>query len=77
MQIAGIKGMVAGIVNTGIALAWGDSLPDMVTIAAAGIVGALGYGVSLVLFVLACGIWGARALVRIFPLRPSLVWRFL
>lgn len=53
VQIAGLKGLVAGIVNTGIAFALGHSLPDAATVAAAGIVGVLGYGVSLALFVVA------------------------
>lgn len=53
VQIAGIKGLVAGTVNLGIALALGQSLPSLPTVLAAGIVGFCGYGVSLVMFVLA------------------------
>ena len=53
VQIAGLKGLVAGLVNIGIALALGYTLPSTALTAAAGIVGVLGYGVSLVLFVLA------------------------
>ncbi|MDO8413434.1 MAG: EamA family transporter [Gallionellaceae bacterium] len=70
VQIAGIKGMVAGIVNTGIALAWGDALPDMATLAAAGILGALGYGVSLVLFVLALRHLGSARTGAYFSTAP-------
>ncbi|MBS0521376.1 MAG: EamA family transporter [Proteobacteria bacterium] len=53
VQIAMIKGLAAGTVNLILALSHGASLPPPPAIAAAGIVGFLGYGVSLVLFVLA------------------------
>lgn len=51
--LAGFKGMVAGVVNTGMALVLGARLPGAVAMGEAMIVGLLGYGVSLVLFVLA------------------------
>ncbi len=51
--IAAAKGTVAGAVNTGFALAQGAVLPPAATIAATAAVGLAGYGVSLVLFVLA------------------------
>lgn len=53
VQIAAIKGGVAGFINIGIALALGNRLPDIPHMAAAGIIGLCGYGVSLVMFVLA------------------------
>ncbi|AWU94801.1 DMT family transporter [Azospirillum ramasamyi] len=53
MDIAMIKGLVAGCVNVGIALALGDGMPAVPTMIAAMLVGLLGYGVSLVLFVFA------------------------
>lgn len=53
LQIAGIKGLVAGSVNLGIALMLGHSLPETRTVMLAGVVGFCGYGLSLVLFVLA------------------------
>ncbi|WP_418208599.1 EamA family transporter [Azospirillum humicireducens] len=53
VDIAAIKGVVAGSVNVGIATALGDGLPAVPTVAAAMLVGLLGYGVSLVLFVIA------------------------
>ncbi len=53
MDIAAIKGLVAGGVNVGIALALGDGMPAAPTMIAAMLVGLLGYGVSLVLFVFA------------------------
>lgn len=54
VQIATIKGLVAGSVNLVIALAWlGIALPEASRLAIAGLVGFCGYGLSLVLFVLA------------------------
>jgi drug/metabolite transporter (DMT)-like permease len=53
VQIAMIKGLVAGTVNLGLALAHGATLPGAAVLAGAAAVGFLGYGVSLVLFVLA------------------------
>jgi drug/metabolite transporter (DMT)-like permease len=53
MQIAAIKGLAAGAVNLGLALSRGAHLPSPTAMLAAGVVGFLGYGVSLVLFVLA------------------------
>lgn len=59
--VAGLKGWVAGIVNVTIALALGASLPKGVVISEALLVGFLGYGASLVLFVLALrGLGSAR-----------------
>ena len=51
--IAGSKGVAAGLVNTAIAAALGATLPAPPVLASAMAVGLLGYGVSLVLFVLA------------------------
>lgn len=53
VQIAGVKGLVAGSVNLCIALTLGYSFPDNKTILTAGVVGFCGYGLSLVMFVLA------------------------
>lgn len=53
VQIAAVKGVVAGAVNLGLALARGAQLPSPAAVAGAGVVGFFGYGVSLVLFVLA------------------------
>ena len=53
LQIAGIKGLVAGTVNLGIALYMGLLMPDTRTVLTAGLVGFFGYGLSLVMFVLA------------------------
>jgi drug/metabolite transporter (DMT)-like permease len=53
VQIAMIKGLAAGAVNLALALAVGAKLPALSLTLAAGVVGFIGYGVSLVLFVLA------------------------
>ncbi|HEX9462151.1 MAG TPA: DMT family transporter [Alphaproteobacteria bacterium] len=53
VQIAATKGVVAGAVNLSLGLLQGALLPPAGAVAAAAIVGFLGYGVSLVLFVLA------------------------
>jgi drug/metabolite transporter (DMT)-like permease len=51
--IAGIKGVSAGAVNTVLALSLGATLPDPAMMLATMTVGLLGYGLSLVFFVLA------------------------
>lgn len=59
--IAGLKGLISGIVNVGVALALGARLPALPFAGMAMVVGLLGYGVSLVLFVLALrGLGSAR-----------------
>ena len=70
LQIAMLKGLVAGTVNLSIALAGGFSLPPTATILSAGIVGFLGYGLSLALFVLALRHLGAARTGAYFSLSP-------
>ncbi len=53
VQIAGVKGIVAGIVNTTLAVYTGARWPGAETLGYAALTGLLGYGISLVLFVLA------------------------
>ena len=53
VQIAMIKGLAAGGVNLALALSQGAALPPLGTIVSAAVVGFFGYGISLVLFVLA------------------------
>ena len=53
VQIAMIKGLAAGATNLVLAWALGAHLPPLAAIAGAGLTGFLGYGISLVLFVLA------------------------
>lgn len=59
VQIAMVKGLVAGSVNLMLAIATGSAWPTSLQFAAAALVGFLGYGVSLVLFVLALRHFGA------------------
>jgi len=59
--IAGSKGLAAGVVNCCLALAIGSQLPALATLGSTMVVGLLGYGMSLVLFVLALrGLGSAR-----------------
>ena len=59
--IAGTKGLVAGLTNLALAMALGATLPAWPRMAQAMSVGLAGYGVSLVLFVLALrGLGSAR-----------------
>lgn len=51
--VAGSKGLVAGCVNTAVAFALGASWPPLPLLSSAMVIGFLGYGLSLVLFVLA------------------------
>ena len=53
VQIAAVKGLVAGGVNLALALATGQAMPSIWAGLAAGLVGLCGYGLSLVMFVLA------------------------
>ncbi len=53
MQIAALKGLIAGAVNLGVAAYLGLAWPGAGRIAAATVLGFAGYGVSLTLFVLA------------------------
>ncbi len=71
MQIAAIKGLVAGGVNVALAVGAGHSaVPPVQTIAAAGVVGFLGYGVSLVLYVLGLRHLGAARTAAYFSSAP-------
>jgi len=70
VQIAMIKGLAAGAVNLALALALGARLPGAGMVMAAGAVGFLGYGVSLVLFVLALRHLGAARTGAYFSTAP-------
>ena len=60
--IAGCKGLIAGTLNCAFAMALGMSLPPPDSLLATAAVGLFGYGVSLVLYVLALrGLGAARA----------------
>jgi drug/metabolite transporter (DMT)-like permease len=70
VQIAAIKGLVAGSINFCLALVVGAHLPTPPSALAAGVVGFFGYGVSLVLFVLALRHVGAARTGAYFSLAP-------
>ena len=53
LQIVELKGLIAGPVNLVLGFIAGGHLPDLLSLLAAGLIGFLGYGVSLALFVLA------------------------
>ncbi len=53
VQIAAIKGGVAGAINVTLALMMGNQFPATLPMLAAGLLGFISYGLSLVLFVLA------------------------
>src|SRR5262249_18012586 len=69
-QIAGIKGLIAGMVNMLLARAAGASCPNFFTIVATVVTGFLGYGVSLVLFVLALRHIGTARTGAYFSVAP-------
>jgi drug/metabolite transporter (DMT)-like permease len=70
VQIALIKGLVAGSVNLALALSLGARLPPLAPLAGAAVVGFLGYGVSLVLFVLGLRFLGAARTGAYFSAAP-------
>ena len=70
VQIAMIKGLVAGATNLGLALALGASLPGYGFVAAGALVGFLGVGVSLVMFMLALRHLGTARTGAYFSLAP-------
>jgi drug/metabolite transporter (DMT)-like permease len=70
VQIAMIKGLVAGTVNLALALAQGATVPHTGTLFVAGIVGFFGYGVSLALFVLGLRHLGTARTGAYFSLAP-------
>ncbi len=68
--IAGIKGLVAGGVNVSIAMAIGQAVPSISITALSCLVGFIGYGASLVLFVLALRAMGAARTGTLFSTAP-------
>ncbi len=70
--IAGIKGLIAGSVNTALAMGIDANLPNFATLSATMAVGFLGYGISLVLFVLALRGLGTARTGAYFSTAPFL-----
>jgi drug/metabolite transporter (DMT)-like permease len=72
LQIVELKGVIAGPVNLVIGLWMGGGLPGLAPAALAGLVGFIGYGVSLVLFVLALRDLGSARTGAYFSTAPFL-----
>lgn len=68
--IACLKGLVAGSINMALAVGLGTHLPAPGALAAAGLVGFFGYGVSLVLFVVALRHLGTARTGAYFSVAP-------
>ena len=68
--IAAVKGGVAGSVNLALAMLFGASLPPLVNILGAMVVGFLAYGVSLTLFVVALRHLGTARTGAYFSIAP-------
>ena len=68
--IACLKGLIAGAVNAALAFELGAALPAMTVVAGAGLVGFLGYGVSLVLFIVALRELGTARTGAYFSVAP-------
>jgi len=70
VQIAAIKGVAAGTVNLCASAAFGTALPALKSALAAALVGFLGYGVSLALFVVALRLLGTARTGAYFATAP-------
>jgi len=70
VKIAAIKGLVAGALNLSLSAALQAPLPAAKVVAVAALVGLLGYGVSLVLFVVALRLLGAARTGAYFSTAP-------
>ena len=70
LQIACVKGLAAGTVNVAVALAAGNRLPDATGLLGAALVGFFGYGLSLVLFVVALRNLGTARTGAYFSVAP-------
>ena len=72
VQIAAIKGGTAGAINLGLAAMLGSAMPPLPPAFAAGAIGLAGYGISLVLFVLALRHLGTARTGAYFATAPFL-----
>jgi drug/metabolite transporter (DMT)-like permease len=70
VTIACLKGLIAGTVNMALALQLGAALPSAGALAAAGLVGLVGYGISLVLFIVALRHLGTARTGAYFSVAP-------
>jgi drug/metabolite transporter (DMT)-like permease len=70
VQIAMLKGLVAGSVNTLLGILLGGKFPDATTLFATSLIGLFGYGISLTLFVLALRHIGTARTGAYFSVAP-------
>lgn len=70
LQIVELKGLVAGPVNLALGISAGAALPPALAILSAGLVGVIGYGVSLALFIVALRHLGAARTAAYFSTAP-------
>lgn len=70
LQIAMIKCLISGLTNTVLAFAWGAMFPNYYMILSAGIVGLVGYGLSLLFFILGLRHIGTARTGAYFSLAP-------
>lgn len=68
--ITSAKGWIAGLTNVALALAWGAPRPDAPALGGALLVGLVGYGVSMALFVLALRALGTARTGAYFATAP-------
>jgi drug/metabolite transporter (DMT)-like permease len=68
--LACIKGLVAGSVNVGLALSQNVAVPALEVLAAAGVLGLFGYGISLALFIVALRDLGTARAAAYFSAGP-------
>jgi drug/metabolite transporter (DMT)-like permease len=68
--VAMVKGLAAGATNTALALLLGARLPELSVAAMAGVLGLVGYGISLALFVRALRELGTARTVAYFSSAP-------
>jgi drug/metabolite transporter (DMT)-like permease len=72
LQIVELKGLIAGPVNLLLGLSAGGAIPNVPALLTAGVVGFLGYGVSIALFVLALRHLGTARTGAYFSTAPFL-----
>jgi drug/metabolite transporter (DMT)-like permease len=70
MLVACLKGLLAGACNTGLALAFGTPPPSAMAVAGSMLVGFLGYGMSLTLFVVGLRTLGTARTGAYFSVAP-------
>lgn len=72
LQIVELKGLIAGPISLALGLLAGGSLPNVTTLMISGFVGFIGYGISLVLFVLSLRHLGTARTGAYFSTAPFL-----